>query len=322
MQKRCIFVRAWVVFKRGKIVHNNWGDDLNFYFLHLISGKKIVFLPFGKIVNVVVNIVNCPYVLGIGSILSGCSLNNAMVIGSGILSNSVIDKIHGNPKKIYFLRGPISRKLLAEKNIDAPELYGDLAMALPLYYRPNIQKSNKLGIVLHYVDEKLDSVSCIKNNFPSVKFIYMRGYNKWTDVIDAILSCEVILSSSLHGLICAEAYKVCCQWIYFSDRKGISDTWPDGWKLKFYDFFASLGKESMEPMDISQNTNLAEIADRVHKEYVPSDFDSEKLIAALPSEFVVQGGGLDSSRNYPRHSVRIDRAFAFSRHRLSLLEAC
>ena len=38
--------------------------------------------------------------------------------------------------------------------------------------------------------------------------ISMINYDKWTDVIDDICSCEYILSNSLHGLIVADAYGV------------------------------------------------------------------------------------------------------------------
>lgn len=278
MHHRCIFVKARILFRKGRLVHDNWGDDLNFYFLSLISGKKVIFCPNGKIGN----LIKLPHILGIGSILSFWSLDKATVIGSGVISDSDIDKIYGKPEQVCFVRGPISRKILAERGIKVPELYGDLVLALPLYYRPNILKRNKLGIVLHYIDENLDSVGRIKENFPSIKFIYMHGYKKWTDVIDEILSCEVILSSSLHGLVCSEAYKICCQWICFSDKLEYSDGWQAGWKLKFYDFFASLGKTE-EPVEVSQETDLIELGNEVRNKYIQNDFDARKLIDALPS---------------------------------------
>ena len=53
-------------------------------------------------------------------------------------------------------------------------------------------------------------------------------------VAKQISSCEKIISSSLHGLIAAQAYDIPFAWVKFSDNiKG------DG--IKFYDFFDSVG---------------------------------------------------------------------------------
>lgn len=286
MYDQCVFVKAWVKSKKGYIIHNNWGDDINYYFLHLISGKKIIFFPTGRITN----LFHIPCLLGIGSLLSFWSLDNMTIIGSGILAESSVDNIRGTPSKVCFVRGPISRKILCEKGIETPEIYGDLALALPLYYYPKIAKKFKLGIVLHYADENLDTVNQIKNQFSDIKFIYMRGYKKWTDIIDSILSCEVIFSSSLHGLICAEAYKVPCQWIYFSDERHFAEMWPTGWKLKFYDFYFSIQKNFIRPIEVNKETDIHQLGDIVRKEYVPSNFDAKCLVDALPDTLKSKNG--------------------------------
>lgn len=276
---KCIFVKAWVKFKAGKIVHNNWGDDLNYYLLRLISGKKVVFHPIGRIGD----IFHFKCLLGIGSILSFWSLDKVTVIGSGIISDFEVDKICGKPQRVCFVRGPISRKILSDKGIEVPMVCGDLALTLPLYYKPKIYKENKLGIVLHYVDEDLKVVKQIEKNRLDIKFIHMRGYEKWTDVIDEILSCEVILSSSLHGLICAEAYKVPCQWIYFSEGHSSDiESWPSGWKLKFYDFFASIQKEFIHPVEIDLKTDVIQLGEIVKERYIPSEYDPYQLVDDLP----------------------------------------
>lgn len=51
-------------------------------------------------------------------------------------------------------------------------------------------------------------------------------------VVGEILACEYVLSTSLHGVIIAHAYKIPSLWI----RKGYIDT--DG--FKFHDYFTSV----------------------------------------------------------------------------------
>ena len=279
-RKKVLLVRAAVICRVRHLKHFNWGDDINLYFLSLISGKKIVFLPHSRFAN----IFSIPSYLGIGSIISFYNLNKTTIIGSGILSNSEIKRLRGKPSKICFVRGPLTRDILIKYGIDCPKIYGDLALALPLYYKTKVKKIYRIGIVLHLLDEKLDSVKYIQKTYPDIKIIHMNSYGKWTDVIDEINECDVIFSSALHGLIVSEAYGVCSKWISFSDRK--STHWDSGYEFKYIDFYASIGKKEEKPYVIVKETNLYKLAQAVEKSWIPASFDAKKLIEALPEDFV------------------------------------
>ncbi|MFQ8823549.1 MAG: polysaccharide pyruvyl transferase family protein [[Ruminococcus] lactaris] len=41
----------------------------------------------------------------------------------------------------------------------------------------------------------------------------MSKYENWTDIIDLICSCKMVLSESLHGLIVAESYSIPSVWV-------------------------------------------------------------------------------------------------------------
>lgn len=58
--------------------------------------------------------------------------------------------------------------------------------------------------------------------------------DNYKSVIDAICSSEVVLSSSLHGLILAESYGVPA--VFFQDR-------PDRFNFKYEDWYRSTGRE-------------------------------------------------------------------------------
>ncbi|WP_156383835.1 hypothetical protein [Methylobacterium sp. Leaf456] len=61
-------------------------------------------------------------------------------------------------------------------------------------------------------------------------------------MIDAVLSCRRILSSSLHGLILAHAYGIPATWLKISDR-------PLGDDFKFRDYWASIGRDDVSPVE-------------------------------------------------------------------------
>ena len=64
----------------------------------------------------------------------------------------------------------------------------------------------------------------------------IKNYNKWTDVIDLIVNSDYVFSSSLHGLIIAEAYGIPNYRIKISDL-------IIGGDFKFDDYYASIGKK-------------------------------------------------------------------------------
>lgn len=98
------------------------------------------------------------------------------------------------------MRGPKTRNVLKKNNIQCPEIYGDPAILMPCIYKTrNPEKRYKISLVTHYRQNTkvYDEVNRI--NMLTVDY---------KNVIDAIVSSELIVSSSLHGIILAEAYGV------------------------------------------------------------------------------------------------------------------
>lgn len=95
------------------------------------------------------------------------------------------------------IRGPLTRNALLELGYDCPEIYGDPAILMPMIYKPRVfEKSRKYSIVKHMHD--LTECSNVIN-------IRTRDYKSF---IDELVTSERIISSSLHGIILAEAYGV------------------------------------------------------------------------------------------------------------------
>lgn len=216
-----IFVNTWVEWdKNGKLKHNNWGDELNFFFLQEIFKENFIENTRKDVIN---------YSL-IGSVVSDWYTNdNTIVWGAGgQVERNVYKK---KPLKVYAVRGPITRKILLKNKIKCPKVYGDPALLLPYYYYPKVKKKYKIGLIPHCSSTYSDVVKRLCKD-KRIHLIKMRDYENWTDIIDNVLSCDYIISESLHGLIIAEAYGIPNLWIDISIN-GAFDT-------KFHDFFQSI----------------------------------------------------------------------------------
>jgi hypothetical protein len=61
------------------------------------------------------------------------------------------------------------------------------------------------------------------------------------EVIDQIVSCEFVASSSLHGIIASHAFGIPAVWVKFRDL-------PSGDDSKFHDYFQSIGQTPTGPI--------------------------------------------------------------------------
>lgn len=171
-------------------------------------------------------------IVGVGSIAHH-SKTGDVVWGAG--SNRPGKVIDGSGIKFLAVRGPFTRSQV--KNAVVPQIYGDPALLLPIIYHPDIKKTHAIGYLPHYVDKQK----------VLEKYTIASGYNKiidiqadWKTVIDEILSCEQIISSSLHGIIAAEAYGIPAVWEVYSDK-------IIGGEYKFQDYFLGTGRPEQKP---------------------------------------------------------------------------
>lgn len=160
--------------------------------------------------------------ISVGSIARRAS-NKTTVLGSGIIrSNDVLA-----PQADYkFVRGPHTRNRILEQGGVCPEIYGDPALLLPKIYNPKIKKNIDIGYVPHNVDFEFIN--------PRYNYVIHLSTKNYKDVIDKMLNCKKIVSSSLHGVIVAHAYGIPAAWV--KSRKKLK-----GGRTKFEDYYASVG---------------------------------------------------------------------------------
>lgn len=244
----------------------NWGDYVNKPLAEFISGKKVLPFEFNQ----------GPSAAMVGSILPWAMDKNTIVWGSGCLdSKSELWKCVEKPKEVCAVRGPLTRNVLLEHGIDCPEIYGDPVLLFPRYYQPQESgKKYKCGVIFHVssFDEAKKWID--ENKTEDILWINPAKFSDWREFIDQICSCEVILSSSLHGVIVADAYKIPNIWVSLTEKEH-----PDG-NFKFKDYYLSVGKNIDKPIHINQ-INVGMMAE-VKAKWVEPKIDLDKLVTSCP----------------------------------------
>ena len=193
--------------------HNNCGDMLSRPILQHFLKSKI------KLVNRNTK----GKILAVGSIMTALRKFD-IVWGAGCIRDKPIKVPEG--VKILALRGKYTAELLNVKC----DVYGDPALLLPLMYNPNIKPKYEVGYVPHYVDKCLFEHS-------TEKVIDIQ--QDWKPFVDEIKQCKKIISSSLHGLVIAEAYGIPVEWQVYSNK-----VIGDGFKFK--DYLSATDRESFD----------------------------------------------------------------------------
>lgn len=189
-------------------IFKNWGDILNSELIRLISGK----IP--TIVNNSFKNPNKETIyMCIGSVL-GWADSNTIIWGTGKMSTTDNTMFKEKPKKICAVRGILTRQEIIKRGYKCPEIYGDPALLMPRFYDPKLEKKYELSIIPHHVDKVL--IPKLKKQYPNAHFIDIQ--QDIYKFIDEIIQSKYIISSALHGLICADAYNVPNEWKEFSNK--------------------------------------------------------------------------------------------------------
>lgn len=262
-----LVVNSWATMFWGEPHHDNLGDELIFYMLKMATSYKL----YNRLDIYSFTAINYGC---IGSWVDMGLFNSHTVIwGAGAIAGTA--KLHYKPLKVCAVRGKLTRKYLLEQGVDCPEIYGDPALLLPKIYQPKVEKQYKLGIIPHYVDQENPLLGELSKLYGgNVCIIKMRDYGDWKDVVDNINRCEQVISSSLHGIIIADAYNIPNVWADFSDR-----VWGDG--FKFRDYFTSVDRKTESSLRIHSAISEKDIETSMVL-WKPISIDLRKLVESCP----------------------------------------
>lgn len=219
---------------------SNFGDTSVPYMLHKL---KIPFIFSHHTVE--------KKIIMTGSILDVASKKDTIVWGSGIIKNNDV------PKKdcIYkAVRGYKTLEKLKNREIDISNVaVGDPALLLSrIYKKENVSKKYKLGIIPHMADYDFvkKHVDINKENFKNTILIDPNTrVNQIENFIDKVNECEKIISTCLHGLICANSYGINASWMKVSNKLAGDD-------MKFHDYLSTVGLNNTSPLSLIDDENV------------------------------------------------------------------
>lgn len=193
---------------------------------------------------------------------------DATVWGAGILHRD--DRV--SDRATYrAVRGPLTRARLVACGARCPEHFGDPAVLLPRYHRPAAAaEPGTVGVVAHFSDFPRLSATFPRRHDELRLIDVQSGVER---VADAIASCEVVASSSLHGLVVSHAYGIPGSWVRFGDGARDDD-------VKFEDYFLSVGMTPPRPVRVEWDhldpRRLRDVA------VLPTGIDVEPLLSSCP----------------------------------------
>lgn len=253
-----IIVATW---PRELPVGRNWGDKLNPVLINKLSGLPVVHEKH------VLGWEDRPVHRVIGSALGGMR-ENSIIWGMGFLNAETMPA--KAPLSIRAVRGPKSRTKLLQHGFNCPDVYGDPAILYPLIYRPKQEAFHDYGIIHHFRENGKIPPAEVRGNASVIHIDVCGDINTF---IDQVTSCRTIISSSLHGVICAHSYGIDALWMKASDL-------PLGDDFKFFDYFASIGYPDVEPVQIDDEGFL-DLTGHDASSFKPH-IDGDLLIEACP----------------------------------------
>ncbi len=203
----------------------NFGDYLSLKLLERIVGRPIRVYVKKK--------VDERKLLAIGSIFYFAA-DNDVIWGSGINGKTLLKSDYKFSKlDVRAVRGPLTRAFLKDHfNIDCPEIYGDPALLLPFFF-PEFKKreepTHEYVIIPHFSETHLFP----KSEYENVVY----ASESWLDIIEKILDSKLVISSTLHGIIVAEAFGIPARLLRVTENEKI---------FKFQDYYHGTGRPHFE----------------------------------------------------------------------------
>lgn len=202
--------------------------------------------------------------LSVGSVLH-MARDDAAIWGTGLHGNTPQRDHQYSRLDVRAVRGPVTRRFLSDRGIAVPEVYGDPALLLPALTNGRFKATSEFDVAfvpnLHDMNHVRDTGLAAR--FPQMNIV--DPLRAWDVVVADILRYRLVLASSLHGLIVAEAFGIPAIFIRLTEHEPL---------LKYQDYYGGTGRGL---------TYATSIEEGLKRGGVPFDgFDESKLMAAFP----------------------------------------
>lgn len=216
-----------------------------------------------------------------GVAATGASLNslvnrNLTIWGSGVIGpfseeNSKDFRRH-LPKQISAVRGQLTSRILGSIGVDVPRVYGDPALLLPRFYYPKVASE---GVVICPDSQHRGIFVHAKND----DYCLLDTQKSPAEVVSKIANASCCISTSLIGLVVAQAYGVPWVWLRIVDCPTIGEDIP------FEDFFTVVDREKVVRFDV-KSSDIVSLNYRLLSDsaWLPKiDYRLDLLLDAFPS---------------------------------------
>ena len=237
---------------------HNWGDSFSADLMSQLSGQKY------QITN---DQTERGKILAAGSVMKATKAGD-IVWGTGCIMPKAIGS---KPDKVLAVRGPLTRQELINRGIECPKIYGDPALLMPMVFQPIMESrpACEYGLIPHYVDHDTEVVERARQL--GIKIIDI--CQPTADLIAEMHTVEKLMSSSLHGLILADAYGIPNARVSITGKLVGKD-------FKFEDYYASVNRKVKDCTRLTQNTLIKDIEEIIFNDHVM--FNQNDLLGAAP----------------------------------------
>ena len=197
--------------------------------------------------------------LAVGSILHFAK-NGDVIWGSGVNGKIAASDHSFTELDVRAVRGPLTAEFLRKKGIATPAVFGDPAILIRDLLSKRFQGNPLRALPVVFVPNLHD-------------LPHMKGWENvvspldpWATVIDRISRAQHVVSSSLHGLIVADAFGIPCTYLRMSEEEHL---------LKYEDYVLGSGRSGLRVTRTREDAISATPMD-------PPTFQIEALKAAFP----------------------------------------
>lgn len=163
----------------------------------------------------------------VGSIMHWAD-EHSIVCGAGFIAQHV--KLRQKPSLIISVRGPLTAEKLREQGINCANRYADPGVLAAKIFSGKAETKHPIGFIPHYWDLSSPFTEYCRH----LGICIINVQDDPNDFFNQMRECEVLFSSSLHGLIFAHSFGKPALWLEVSNK-----VIGDG--FKFYDYYSSLG---------------------------------------------------------------------------------
>ena len=241
----------------------NFGDWLSPLLVEALSGCRVVHARPNQ----------CD-LMGLGSILAKAKnhfWNRKIDIwGSGLIEDIGTFR---SPHLIHALRGRKTAAAISNKTV---KILGDPGLLCPILCPDNVgtKKEFLVGFIPHYVDQGHPVLEKLCTRYPC--FTTIDVFESVLTFMQRVASCEIVVSSSLHGLITADAFGVPSIWMKLTENVWGND-------FKFHDYLSIYSQADVMPFlpsAITTDEDIIKLADAVRRPGI--DGIKESLYESFP----------------------------------------